>query len=581
VNHLAHVFGIALVVSFVHASTTSGQSPIECAPAGEIDVLRLLRQTSLDLRGRIPTIEEALDVHRADDPREALDREVESWLDDEEFFTELRRHHTNLLLSRIPGGFPFRTENLHLEVYGPFSSQRTFPARGSDILVAKGADRRRAYRGHPELGCIDQEQTEFDARGRPVPLRYLRTEDIPAHHLRGGSVCGNAGFGEGVCVLEGWVRVRPYWNPTAEVRVCAFDVQPKASRTDGRPCGAIDTDRNCGCGHDLRWCSSDHSVPAMREALSDEPAMLIEHVLREGRPYHEAFTTPQTRINGPIAHFHRYLSGVDEGVVDVHHRLGLIHYGGRMGEVPDIPFQDRSWHTIERDEVHSGVLTTPAFLLRFNTHRARANRVYTALFCDPFIAAAGGTATDEGEPSPNLRERSGCADCHQVLEPAAAVWGRWRIANTFGYLEDDLWSASTPRSVCRCGGPGEPVCRLNGPSTNNQDRFCNNYFVTGLNSHPATYAEYGALPLSLTYLTAEERGAVEVGPSTLLDDEGEQRRLGSCATRTLAQRLLGRPLDPSEAPWLESQVEAFEESGWNYLELVTRMVHDPKYRAIR
>jgi hypothetical protein len=220
------------------------------------------------------------------------------------------------------------------------------------------------------------------------------------------------------------VSVRPYWDPTTTVRVCAFDAQAHRNRRDGTPCGDLDTDPACGCGADLRYCASPLAEPMIREALADEPARLFEKIIREGRPYHEAFTTPETELNGPSAHFYRYLSGAPNPTAAT---VGLVGFEGRMGDVPDVAFEDRAWRTVERGEGHAGVLTTPGYLLRFNSHRARANRFHTAFLCDPFVPSAAGIPAEEDEPDPNLRERAGCADCHEVLEPAAAHWGRWRI----------------------------------------------------------------------------------------------------------------------------------------------------------
>lgn len=542
-NHSARIVALASIALCLVATRSAAQSPTECAPTGEIDALRLLRQTSLDVRGRIPSVEELQAVRDAEAPDAEVDRQLATWLESDDFFDEVRRQHRQILWGS-------------LEEIDRLRPQSYTVAAQAGIYRSQAQARRRQFRGR-DLTCLDREQTQFDADGRPVPMERIN-----------GADCGNVGFGAGVCVREGWVRVNPYWDPSTEIRVCAFDAQAHGNRSDGSACRDLDTDPRCGCGADLRWCASAAAETVMRDALADEPARLFETIVREDRPYHEAFTTRETRINGPVAHFHRFLSGAP---AETTMQVGLVGYDGQMGTVPNVPFEDREWRTVERAEGHAGVLTTPGYLLRFNSHRARANRFHTAFLCDPFLPSASGIPAEEEEPDPNLRERAGCADCHEVLEPAAAHWGRWRINSTFGFFDDTSHDFASPLAACRCGGPGERACTP----------YCNTYFVTGANSHASTYAEYGGLPLASIYLADEELRAVDLGPAALLDEAAEIRQLGACATRTLAERFLGRAVEPSEAQWLEDRVEAFEAAEWSYSALVEAIARDPKYRAIR
>ncbi|MCB9604468.1 MAG: hypothetical protein H6720_29460 [Sandaracinus sp.] len=532
-----------VVLSALYASAATAQSPSECAPTGEIDALRLLRQTSLDVRGCIPSFEELAEVRDAEDRNVAVDRILGEWLESDEYFAEVRRQHRQTLWGSLED-----LDRLRPQAY-------TVSAQNG-IFRSQAQSRRRQFRGR-DLTCLDREQTQFDADGRPVPMERIS-----------GSDCGNVGYGANTCVREGWVNVRPYWDPSTTIKVCAFDAQDHGRRLDGSACGDLDTDPACGCGADLRYCSSPQAEPIMRDALADEPARLFESIVRADRPYHEAFTAQETLINGPVAHFHRYLSGAPN---ETTMQTGLVGYDGQMGDVPNVSFDDREWRTVERGEGHAGVLTTPGYLLRFNSHRARANRFHTAFLCDPFVPSAGGIPAEEAEPDPNLRERAGCADCHEVLEPAAAHWARWRINSTFGFFDDASHDMASPLATCRCGGPGERNCSA----------YCNTYFVTGANSHASTYAEYGGLPLASIYLAPDEMRAIDVGPSALVDEVSEVRQVAACATRTLAERFLGRPVEPSEAQWLEDHVDAFEASGWSYSTLVSAIARDPKYRAIR
>ncbi|MBX3250856.1 MAG: hypothetical protein KF901_27000 [Myxococcales bacterium] len=545
-DHLQLALGRLLSLALVTAVITGPAlaqptSPEECAPTREIDPLRLLRQASLDARGRIPSVDELERVRAAEAPVAEVDAMLDAWLESDEHFAEVRRQHRKLLWGNLA------------DIDRLINASYTLVARGN-LWAAQNAGTRR-FRGRNNLICLDQPQTRFDANGHPIPIEQIRAAD-----------CRDVGYGDGVCVREGYVEVRPFWDPSSTIRVCAFEAQ-SFRRLDGQPCSGNDGNRGCGCGPNLARCTTPAADDAMREALADEPARIFEEIIRARRPYHEAFSTRETFLDGRAAHFYAHLS--DRNAQPTQN--GMVGYLPNLSAPTDRPFADRSWEPVMRRRGHAGVLTTPGYLLRFNSHRARANHFYTTFLCNPFVPSAEGIPAEEDEPSPNLRERAGCADCHQVLEPAAAHWSRWRINATFGFFDDGAMSFSEPLGTCRCGGPGERGC----------SGYCNTYYVTGENSHADTYREYAGLPLAAIYLHEAERAAIDVGPAALVDEPLEQRQIGVCAVRTLGARLLGRPLGPSEAHWIEGHARAFEASGYDYVALEAAMLRDPKYRTIR
>ncbi|MEM9067422.1 MAG: hypothetical protein AAGE52_02920 [Myxococcota bacterium] len=535
---------LALVLALV-AVPAMAQSPEECAPTDSVDHLRLLRQASLDIRNRVPSYDEIEEVRAATDREAVVTSMIGGMFEEEEYFDQVRRTFQVQLWSSL--------DAVDLLIAG---ANRLRYDRPNDLWWQNNSTRR--YRGDAGRGCLNQPQTEFDADGRPVPIQQIREAD-----------CQDVGFGDGVCVQEGYVMVSPFWDPSTQIKVCAFDAQDAAVGIAGQACDVYNaSDRGCGCGPNLNRCMREGAdTDDIRAALEEEPARIFEWVVREDRSIIEAFTTRTSFVNGRSTHMYRHMDGSANVTAG-----GPIVFEPQMPTLPPIPYTNAEWQQIERGPDHAGVLTTMAYLLRFASNRARANRFYTAFLCDPFVPSADGLPPEEAEPHPDLRQRNGCEDCHNVLEPAAAHWGRWRTGGTFGFFGQGEFSFLEPVGACLCGP---------GTDRNNCNNYCQTYHVTAANSHPDTYAEYGGLPLSAIYLEEGEDTALDDGPRALVDEESEQHQVAECTVRTLAQSLLGRELSTNELVWLETQTDSFEADGMRYTGLFERLVMDPKYRALR
>lgn len=521
----------------------------ECAPTSSVDPLRLLRQSSLDLRGEVPSFDEYERVRASDDPQTEVSLIIEEMFDGDAYRRTLREYHAGLLWSTV-------NEDILPRLPSP---QAHISAFGSS-LIWRAAGKRREYRGD-NIDCLDQEQPAdaYDGTGRPTALE---TYDDPA--CRGGT-----------CQREGWVWVEPYWAPETQVRVCAWDAQEFEVGETGESCDDYTVnDNRCGCGPNLIRCGriSNSLVPDAdenaREALAEEPLRIFEWVITQDRSYLEAFTTQTSFLNGPSAHYYEWLTGVN----DEERGNSIVGYDSAYGDIPDIGYPEQdSWVQFEREGSHAGVLTTFAYLIRFASNRARANRFYTAFYCDPFVPPEGGIPAEAGDPPANLRERDGCDGCHEVLEPAAAHWGRWRTGGTYGLLREDLVSFETPREECvACAEGTEETCSA----------FCQSYYITADNAHPDEFAEFAGMPQAAIWLSDAEKDALEVGPSALLDEPSEQRRIAQCTVRNLATHLYGRELEADDLAWLEEQTDALQSSNYSFNGLLRRLIADPRYRSI-
>jgi len=519
----------AVVVGCLWAPFAAAQSPEICAPVERVDKYRFLRQLTLDLYGRIPTVEEYERLHTMDDVTDEL---IDEMIGSTEFFVQLRRYHRNLLWSNLG------EEDLIKQV---------IQEEGDDtfrVWVNRG--KRDDYRGQ-DVECLDMEHTNFDTDGRPLPMVENYME-------------GECAGGEG-CRMDGWVDVEPYWAPGTTIRVCAFDAQAYTDATpeddgDPRTCDRVGGDDPlCGCGPNLRYCAArggDGNYDSLHEALLEEPARIFENIISSGEPYMNAFSTRSTSMNGALAHYYRYLARDNDA---------------ELKNSPDLGY-DAGWQLVEREAYHSGILTTLGFLRRFASHRARVNRLYTAFLCNPFEAPAGGLppATDDCSSNPDLSSRCGCATCHETIEPATTHWGRWEEGDDFVYQED-INTFNNGCADCEKGG-----C----------SNFCKTFYITReLETTPGSVdSELGKLKV-LGWRTDAEAAALDVGPSALTSRPEYQQQLASCAVQNFAEYVFGRELSADEQTgWLDEKTSSFAGTGHDFLQMVKAVVTDDRYRRI-
>jgi len=509
---------------------SGAQSPNQCAPTERLGKYRFLRQVTLDLYGRPPTIEEYESLHGDGDVDEA---KVDEMLSSPEFFDRLAAYHRSFIWTALPNN-----DDLF----------RTFiePDQVDGGEVWSVFDKQIGFRGAYEP-CLNVEHTNFDADGRPLPILTGFT----------GGECAQTAEG---CTMDGWVEMSPYWNPDLTIRVCAFDAQEYTTGVqtdeDGvlTDCSRRNNDPGCGCGPSLRYCAAEGpngNVNDIRQALTNEPARIFEGIIKAGRPYVEAFSTNQTYFNGALRHYYRYLQR---------------DQNGELNDIDEAPYT-ADWELVERPDYHSGILTTMGYMLRHPSQRARVNRLYTAFLCDPFVAPAGGlpSATDPCSQNPDLSERCGCAACHTTIEPATTYFGRWEEGD-FNYRENlEVFRESC--ATCEAGDcPGS--CRRD-------------YVTADLETTPGSLGDEAGKLLTVAWRTPEEAAAIDKGPSGLFEQPGMEDRLASCAVQNFSEYLFSRELTTAEkGGWLPDQVDAFRNDGYDFLQMAKAIVMDPRYRRI-
>lgn len=544
-KHLAPIVA-ALLLSAPLAGVAHAQEEEVCAPNYGPTPLRLLRQYSLDLRGQVPSVDEYEQVRAAEDPAAVVEAMRAEMIASAEFRRTVREYHRRMLWTN------FSVDVLNNVVNG---SHRLVRNAARDIWFQP--NQRRRYRKRNNVMCDDVPHTNFDDQGYPNPMRSFEDPSCDG----------------GTCFVDGYVMVSPYWDPSTEIKVCAFDAQAHPTRRNGTTaCGYTRVNAECGCGPNLQYCVPQPGQRGgvserFRDALEQEPLRLIEDIVTGRRNYLDIFRANETRINGALAHYYRFLNESENELL-----TNRVNYYLGVEEMPAMSFADDSWQTVSREEAAgAGVLTSPAYLVRFTSNRGRASRFYEAFYCDPFVPSEDGIPPS-GDDNPNLREVAGCADCHRTLEPAAAHWGRFRTGAEIGMFHDEaVFSLTEQNGSCAACGPESLGGNGNGCSA-----FCNAYHVTRENSHPTQVDAYLGRPLAMAWLEEGEDSDVAAGPANLVDEPSEQARVASCAVRTLAQNLLHRDMTVDDIHWLEEQTAAFE-SDWDWVGMVERMTADARY----
>ncbi|MFT7582204.1 MAG: hypothetical protein ACI9MR_003886 [Myxococcota bacterium] len=505
-----------------------GDDPVEvasgqvCEPLSEqIDAYKALRATSLDLRGTLPTMEEYAAVEA--DPEMSSDL-VDEWLQSDAFAERAVRIHRDLLWNNV--------DDLIL-----VNTRGRLSARGG--LYFRGGGQASRYR-ILNVECND-EPAQYNADGSFV------FTDMPDGSLR-----------------EGWIWVNPFWAPDTQIKVCGLDAQDAATSPTGTDCATVEglSDVGCGCGPNMRRCTTTAAERLVRTALAEEIEHRIRDVVERDASYLELLTGDKAYFNGPLVHYWKYQTAFP--------RMAVSPAPIPLERLPDLEFTDvDTWVAVEMGPQHSGILTSTAYLLRFQTNRARANRFFNAFVCQPFNAPSGGVpvADEAAQTEPDLQVRHGCEYCHALLEPAASHWGRWgeRGATYLSPIDHPPFDAECEL----CATSGLPCsARCNG-----------SYTVKSLD--PKEDAFIGWLK-PYTFRRPEHRVFVEEGPKYLVYSTIVDGRLPMCVARSTAERFLGRTLDDdTDEAWLADVAREFVASGYRYRAVVKAVLEHPSYRRVR
>jgi hypothetical protein len=480
--------------------------------ASSQDLNGYVRSLSLDLRAKLPTPEE---LSAVEDAGEVADGVIESWLESEDFESQAIRFHSSLVWNKLSLGL-FRNRRLVRS-----SNIYYNPVRANNL---RGA---RAYCGDFEAS-VDSMNS---------PTTWETDED-------------------GV-IEEGWVWVSPYWDPENPIQVCAFDAQFAEETTEGVDCSTREGQNalECGCGPSLQWCYDVYeSEDAIKESIEEEVAERMRLVLNEKLSYEAFLMAPWVQMNGPMVHMYRHLVDFDDG----------FQSPMPVDELPDLAFDEMdTWVKMELEEQHSGVLTSPIWLLRHQTNRGRANRFYGGFLCEEFIPVEGKIEglSELGTPSPDLSRRNGCQDCHARLEPWASYWGRWGQANLQYIAPSDYPWFTEECATCNLIGNCSDLCE-------------DNYIVEAAHQDENPYLGWLS---TYAFLDEEEQDNPLLGPSAWVEEVVDNGTLAECAAKNAAGWLLGWEGSDLEDESIQGWADAFSASGYEYQALIYALVTSEQY----
>jgi hypothetical protein len=408
------VIGAVLVLT---ASATAWAEP----PASSwLPIERAVRQLSLDLRGNVPEMSDYALVEGATELPDAL---LEAYLASDDFRLQMRRYHEALLWTNP-------------SVSLTSVSTRLSAATIDGVSILRTTGRRSLYRGGDgtaDCQAKPQAALGYEADGTP------KTEGF-------GVVAGKPVW------REGYVEVHPYWepNPATTVKVCAFDAQSTVnySIAGGADAGTyscntlqgVGRSATCGCGPELRGCTSTVVGNAVVAAFREQLLRSVDDHTVGGAPYSQLLTSKVAYVNGPLSHFLSYVAHT------LPHSSIQIGVQPSDGEVPSIPYAATdTWVSYERETPHAGILTLPAYLLRYQTLRGRANR-YRIAFRGQYFEPP--TTKDSGclDVGDDLTQRCVCRGCHTTLEPLAAHFGKFTEAGSLSMA--DFPQGFATRAAC-------------------------------------------------------------------------------------------------------------------------------------
>lgn len=487
-----------------------------CKPtsADNIQVtLQYFRRMSVDIRGYLPSPAEATAVVKAGKIPEGT---IEAWTKSEDFYTQVREYHRNLLWARLQT-IDFRNNwelNRGDGTKSPLWNRYHSGPRGS------------------EVSCLNE------------PLEYNKD----------GSYVFKQDPNDPTIKREGYVLVKPYFNPEIEVRVCALDALGQYNMKDPDACSRT-YKSGCGCGPNLRWCQVNKfgTQRLFTLALAEQSLQILDNIVRQNKPYTDVMQTKSVSLNGHVVHLFKHQL----------HTLQSLRTSSDINlSFPEIAFTESKWQTVQGGKYQAGILTSPLYLLKFSSNRSRANHFYDNFLCKPFQAPPGGLppGNDPCHAEPDLTKRCGCKYCHQTLEPAAAYWGRW-IQPGLGFLNPEKF----PIENAECAGPR---ARYNSK--------CSEYFTRANHIKEEQYR--GKLR---AYLFASKKvgSHIELGPLGIAKEAIDSGDFANCTVKKVWSWFVGSPALTQDG--LEELANKFRESKYDFRTLIQNVIKHPSYRLGR
>lgn len=287
---------------------------------------------------------------------------------------------------------------------------------------------------------------------------------------------------------------------------------------------------------------------------SREAVEFLDDLFESDRDFREILTGKHTFVNGPLAQYYRTIQRTS--CCGPETNFGMTEettplFDPKKAPADLLPHDVTTWRMVpDRGPRAAGILTTPMFLQKYASARARGAVLYNAFLCKSFIAENAQLMPSE---EPNLMKRDGCKTCHAALEPLAAFFARIEPSSS-------VFLPVTNFPVVN------PSCKKdkNGKIPGN----CNALY-------DAAFADAAGATLRSAYGSLPNADASPAGAGQEITKTPEFSR---CAVQRVTSSFLGRPTTPDDAPLLESLDKTFVASGYKMRALVKGIVRSPEYR---
>jgi hypothetical protein len=323
--------------------------------------------------------------------------------------------------------------------------------------------------------------------------------------------------------------------------------------------------------------------------MQEQLLRMVDEVASGARPYTDLISTSEVFRNGRLRFWKRHLAGM-ASLSKTFNRYTPEE--GDLGESPD--YMDDAWEVVSRSGPLVGIQTLPAYTLRFQTNRARANRFRIAFTSQYFVPSTAPSMEGCDSTAEDLTERCICRDCHKVLEPMAGHFASIAEAGSVPVVDTEYFPVFNEQCAQKPTG------------------FCSRFYVTDKES-----AERGvllthqfAVDLDKTLCTPTTCDTVHAGiaknitegPGALATAVIASGQFARSTVRNLFHYLLGRDVViapgsfEDESELLTCLAEGFATGayaegacgaglnttgGYDFPALVKKVVQLPQYRRTR
>ena len=240
------------------------------------------------------------------------------------------------------------------------------------------------------------------------------------------------------CTTSSLIQVTPWWAPESTVSTC-----PDTTLTDF--CGpgfekCMPIDKSVNPSHD--WRDPAYQWPEwVNIDFTREPGMMASRIVLEDRRWDDVLTSTEGVATGVMINYVKKFAGNNTISTRFSEAAPPQTYKKSDGTWTTLKgtsqtesnlIRDRNFYWIDRGNSHAGVITTPAWQMTFNGHRAKANAAMETFLCEKFSIPEGSKPIPSEET--DLTKRPYCSLCHMTLEPLSGYFKRWPAVGNTNYL---------------------------------------------------------------------------------------------------------------------------------------------------